>query len=342
MTMNSCSSPTRGISCDSSLPWPMAPSRWAPPMRSVTSRSSYPLSRNDTLFAYFSTDFLHSLVSPRYLIELQRRMESVAELQIVELAELAARQEGLATELPALAAEGLFPRGAKARADGSQLVRSGDVWVDSIRGARGVFLPIPDTPFTAPVGDDSADRRRSCRENRLATSKPRSRQVRQMVTAREAARFRELADYYASTWQHLDPLVVAVRTEKDQTEPRAAGDRCADLAVRRAESTACCSACSASPRPRASRRLPTPCVNGQLSLRGGSGHSVDPRTQPVLRRDGSAAADRRSPDRRFAGQAEDWSNRFPDTSAPGPGPVLLIRYRCSTNGELTRTGIRGC
>ena len=56
-------------------------------------RSLMPLSRNDTVFAYLSSDFFANLVGPRYRIEGMRRMQAEADIELVQLALLAAAAE---------------------------------------------------------------------------------------------------------------------------------------------------------------------------------------------------------------------------------------------------------
>ncbi len=46
-------------------------------------------------FAYFSPEFFHQLVGPKYQIELRRRLESIAHLEIAEVASAAAQAEGV-------------------------------------------------------------------------------------------------------------------------------------------------------------------------------------------------------------------------------------------------------
>ncbi len=49
-------------------------------------RTQMPLSREDTIFAYLSTAFLENLISPQYQIELRRRLRSITEIQMLQLA----------------------------------------------------------------------------------------------------------------------------------------------------------------------------------------------------------------------------------------------------------------
>ena len=57
-------------------------------------RTIMPLARNDTVFVYFSDAFFRALASPRYRVEMTRRLEADADIELVQLAVLAAAAEG--------------------------------------------------------------------------------------------------------------------------------------------------------------------------------------------------------------------------------------------------------
>src|SRR5438105_1659824 len=146
-----------------------------------------PLSRNDTVFVYFSSAFFEGLFSPQYQVELQRRMKSVTDIELLMLARLAARGEQIRSDSAEdLAAAGLLPRGFGHRPDGSGPVQSGTQIVDSLhivdslRGARGTFTPIPDVAVTA-------------------------------VTHGEAEQVQSLNGQLASQWRRMDPLFVGIQ-----------------------------------------------------------------------------------------------------------------------------------
>ena len=108
-------------------------------------RQQMPLSRDDTVFVFVPSKFLYKLLSPHYQIELARRNRSITDMQIFELARLAARNEGVDETDPAnLVTQGFLPDGFGGRPDGSVLSRNADYWVDSVRGRRGFFVPIAD------------------------------------------------------------------------------------------------------------------------------------------------------------------------------------------------------
>jgi hypothetical protein len=144
-------------------------------------RTILPIGRQDTVFAYFSSAFLQGLISPQYQIELRRRLHAVTDLELVHLARWAARAEGAPAEtLEDLVQGGLLPEGFGRRPDGSGPVLVGDNVLDSKRGARGSFTPIPDVDIRA-------------------------------VTREEAARFVEQSEFYGEGFKRLDPLMIGVK-----------------------------------------------------------------------------------------------------------------------------------
>ncbi len=53
-----------------------------------------PISRNDTIWLYASDAFFRNITSPRYRVEMARRLQAAADIDLVELARLAAAVEG--------------------------------------------------------------------------------------------------------------------------------------------------------------------------------------------------------------------------------------------------------
>jgi len=153
-------------------------------------RRNLPLDRDDTVFAYFSPQMLAGLVSPEYLIEIRRRMESQADIALLRLARLAAAAESQDLwEIDDLVDAGFLPVGFGERPDGSGLLAVGETIVDSRRGARGTMLPIVD-------------------------ARP------ELVTAEEDRWYREIADFHSREWQQMDPIFVGLNR---QTFPEAPG-----------------------------------------------------------------------------------------------------------------------
>lgn len=146
-------------------------------------RTTMPLSRDDTVFVYLSPEFFGNLLSAHYQIELQRRLRSAVEIELFPIAQLAARSEGKAgSTIEELVAADLLPAGFGQHPDGSRLVLEDGRLVDSLRGARGSFLPVPDVKIDQVTPDE----------------------------AEEYSRFKRS---YADLWGPMDPLVVAIRRE---------------------------------------------------------------------------------------------------------------------------------
>jgi hypothetical protein len=164
-----------------------------------------PLGNQYDIFAYFSSGFFRNLLSPRYQIELKRRMLAIAAIETAELAsqveemEASHRFQGLrlrgnenmvlqdrrvpqstSQEVDRWIAKGLLPPWFQRRVDGSEILRYRDHWIDSTRGRRGSFLPIADTP----VADCSVE---------------------------EAKDYEMMAQFYANQWQETDPLMFGLR-----------------------------------------------------------------------------------------------------------------------------------
>lgn len=146
-------------------------------------RATMPLERDDTVFVYLSPEFFDNLLGAHYQIELQRRLRSAVEIELLPIAGLAARGEGKAgTTMEELVALDFLPEGFGHHADGSRLVLEDGQLVDSLRGARGTFLPVPDVPIDK-------------------------------VTPAEAAEYRRFKESYVEQWGAMDPVVVAIRRE---------------------------------------------------------------------------------------------------------------------------------
>jgi len=144
-------------------------------------RQVMPLDRKDTIFVYLSDPFFRHFTSPQYRIETVRRLQALADLELVELARLAARAEGKAGEtIEQLVSGGFLPPDFGPRPDGSRAVLEQGVVRDLVRGRRGCFVPAADVPVSA-------------------------------VTPSEAAQYRDFVNYYLAEWQRLDPVLVALK-----------------------------------------------------------------------------------------------------------------------------------
>lgn len=148
------------------------------------SRKLMPLERNDTIFVYLSPAMLRGLVSPQYMIELRRRLQAKSEIAMVHLARLAAAQEGGDPDsgVDELIASGFLPQDFGTRADGGGVISVGDQMMDTLRGARGSFLPIADTKID-------------------------------LVTAEEARWYAGIADHYSENFPTIDPIMIGIGRE---------------------------------------------------------------------------------------------------------------------------------
>lgn len=144
-------------------------------------RKLMPISEDHSVFAFLSPAMLRGLVSPQYLIEMRRRLQSAAEMSLLRLARLASAAESQPLwEVDDLVAAGFLPLGFGDRPDGSGLITVGNEIVDSLRGRSGTFLPIADT-------------------------------ITDSVTDEEDRWYREIAQYHSTQWQQMDPITVALR-----------------------------------------------------------------------------------------------------------------------------------
>ncbi|MDZ4821206.1 MAG: hypothetical protein SGJ20_19775 [Planctomycetota bacterium] len=144
-------------------------------------RQRMPLDRQDTVFAYLSAQFFNTLASPQYRVEMNRRLRSIAEMQIFKLATLAAKNEHRPTTFAAMTEAGLIPASLGLRADGSKLVLTDNgQLVDSQRGPIGTFMPISDMPVTK-------------------------------ITRSELEDYRQFEQLYVDQLQQLDPMFFAVK-----------------------------------------------------------------------------------------------------------------------------------
>ena len=155
-------------------------------------RYNLPLDRSDTIFVYASTSFLQNLLTPQYQIELRRRNQIVTDILMLEMASLAAAGEGIVqADVPTLIERGFLPSGFGARPDAGRVDVAGETWIDSVRGRRGFFVPIPDLPIT-------------------------------QVSQEEAAWYDERARFFTTNIETLDPMLAAIKRyqheEKENVE----------------------------------------------------------------------------------------------------------------------------
>ena len=101
-----------------------------------------PVSRGDTVWVYLSDAFFRNITGPHYRIEMARRLQAAADIELVQLAKLAAVAEdqpgGTIEQLKAAA---LLPPEFGPLPDGSRVVLAGGEVSDSLRGRRGRSCP---------------------------------------------------------------------------------------------------------------------------------------------------------------------------------------------------------
>jgi hypothetical protein len=146
-------------------------------------RRNVPLARGDTVFVYLAPQFFQNLLSASYRIELDRRLRSTVEMELLDIAQLAARAEQKpGATIDQLVAGGLLPEGFGQRPDGSRLELAEGRVVDSLRGGRGTFVPVPDVELGK-------------------------------ITPTELAEYERFAKEYAAQWGPMDPLVAAIQRQ---------------------------------------------------------------------------------------------------------------------------------
>ena len=161
-----------------------------------------PPEEQDTVFAYVSTDFMKSLTTPAYIIELMRRIRARAELHITEVAvraDAAVRKAEGAVGAPPMSlsadiverlkAREMLPPNFAIRPDGTKPIWSNGRAIDSLRGAVGTFLPIADIPVTS-------------------------------MTPRENDIWAQFANHHVGQWAAIDPVAVRIRRKKSKDRPQ--------------------------------------------------------------------------------------------------------------------------
>ncbi len=185
-------------------------------------RRTMPVEAKHTIFAFFPTSFFQRLLSPHYQIELRRRLRAVTDIELVMLAQLAAKHEGLpATRIDDLIAGGFLPGGFLTRADGGGPVLMTDQVIDSLRGARGYFTPIPDVTIEAVTA-----REQQTYQSQLASLQQQLRQLVPLTLGVRRYRVKEqpqiehitvdaeLAPYDPEQFEWLVSLLGAPETRK--------------------------------------------------------------------------------------------------------------------------------
>ena len=144
-------------------------------------RCVMPIDRDDSVFVYLSDAFFRNMASPRYWIEMARRLEAAADIELAQMASLVSATEGGSGDtISELIAGKLLPSDFGPRPDGSAVVFENNEFRDSVRGHRGRFVPIPDVPVNK-------------------------------VTPAEAAAYQRFTEFYQAKWGRLDPMIVGIK-----------------------------------------------------------------------------------------------------------------------------------
>jgi hypothetical protein len=144
-------------------------------------RTVMPAERGDGLFIYLSDPFFRMIVGPHYRIEMTRRQRAKRDWQQVHLARLAAQAEHVdADHLESLVQADFLPADFLNRPDGSRPILEGDKLSDSLRGAIGTFLPVPDVV--------------------VATA-----------TRSEVDSYQQFAGHYQQQWRRMDPVAIGIQ-----------------------------------------------------------------------------------------------------------------------------------
>ena len=147
-------------------------------------RSIMPLEDNHTVFVYASAKFFQNLLHPSYQIELRRRNQAISDMQLQQMASLAASAEGkIVTDNELLSEHGFLPKNFGLAPNSNRFELIDNIWIDSVRGARGRFLPIPDA-----IVDN--------------------------VTMVESDWYVARANYFSDNVAQLDPMCVGIRRFK--------------------------------------------------------------------------------------------------------------------------------
>ena len=141
-----------------------------------------------------SDAFFRSFIRPECRIEMTRRAQSESEMELVQLAALAASAEKIpADSLQDLINDGFLPAGFGDHSDRSKLEWNGKSVTDSLRGARGAFLPVSDVTV-------------------------------EWATAAEMKAYADFTAMYSRLWRKMDPVVVALRKVDEGTKQRVVVD----------------------------------------------------------------------------------------------------------------------
>lgn len=150
----------------------------------IQTREAYPLDREDTVFVFMPTNFFRAMLSSRYQVENARRQQALVDMELLQLAMYAAQSEGYGELMPReLIEAGFLPPDFTDRVDRSGPIATRDQVIDSLRGARGCFVPISDIEISG-------------------------------ITDAELAKLEEQNELVKQEWKSMVPLVATIKREK--------------------------------------------------------------------------------------------------------------------------------
>ncbi|MEN6407231.1 MAG: hypothetical protein ABFC77_12265 [Thermoguttaceae bacterium] len=151
-------------------------------------RELMPVGRDDTVWLYISDAFFRNLTGPFYRIEMARRLQAAADIELVQLAQLAAKAEDAPGEtIEQLTAGGFLPPDFGPLPDGSRTVLEDGRVSNSVRGRRGAFLP---------VADCTVDK----------------------ITRAEQSEYEKFDEYYRGAWGRMDPILAGIKRTAEQQD----------------------------------------------------------------------------------------------------------------------------
>lgn len=150
----------------------------------MKTRESYPIENEDTVFVFMPTNFFRGMLSSKYQIENARRQQALVDIELLQLAFAAAKGEGLENPtVEDLVTAKFLPANFSQRVDMSGPIAANSQVLDSLRGARGYFTPIPDVDIRG-------------------------------ITEAEAIDLEKQNDTIKNEWVTMVPLVATIKREK--------------------------------------------------------------------------------------------------------------------------------
>jgi len=141
-----------------------------------------PLDRNDTVFAYLSDALFRHMARPDSASRPPAGCVRPPTSSWCSCPAGLGHEGSAGDNLQQLVAGGFLPPDFGVRPDGSQAVLTEQGVYDSLRGNRGLFVPVPDVEV-------------------------------QRITPSELAGYARFSQYYLAKWGSIDPIMAGVRRE---------------------------------------------------------------------------------------------------------------------------------